>query len=113
MIDDVGDVTESQGEAGAEHGPVTLSGPIQFGANFEKKVRKHIQQVRRRVVPAEDIPGPGQGGTERVRQIISACVAKGGGRKTTFAGEPAVAFADGGVTYIFRPNGEFWTILGN
>jgi hypothetical protein len=40
-------------------------------------------------------------------------VAKGGGRATTFADEPAVAFEDGGVTYIFKPNGEFWTILGN
>ncbi len=29
------------------------------------------------------------------------------------AEEAAVAFEDGGVTYIFRTAGEFWTILGN
>ncbi len=85
--------------------PATLNGPVQFG--------EHIQQVRRRVVPAEDIPVPGQGGIERVKQIIIDRVTQGGGRTTTFADEPAVAFEDGGVTYIFRPNGEFWTILGN
>jgi hypothetical protein len=40
-------------------------------------------------------------------------VAQGAGRATTFAGESAVAFEDGGVTYIFKSTGEFWTILGN
>ena len=32
---------------------------------------------------------------------------------TAEAGGVAAAAEDGGVTYIFRPNGEFWTILGN
>lgn len=84
-----------------------------FGENFPKKVRKHIDQVRNRAGVRENIPPPGKGGIERVRQIVCDRVAKGDGRATTFAGEPAVAFADGSVTYIFRPNGEFWTILGN
>jgi hypothetical protein len=90
-----------------------LGGPVEFGKNFDKKVRKHIDQVRKRVNPPEDIPSPGRGGIERVRQIIQERVAQGGGRETTYAGAAAVAFEDGGVTYIFRADGEFWTILGN
>jgi len=90
-----------------------LEGPINFGKNFDKKVRKHIDQVRNRGATKEDIPAPGRGGIERVQEIIRERVARGGGRATTYAGEPAIAFEDGGVTYIFRRNGEFWTILGN
>lgn len=90
-----------------------LSGPIRFGTNFEKKVRKHIDQIRNRVIPAENIPSPGRGGIKRVEQIIRDRVAKGGGSATTYAGDAAVAFEDGRVTYIFRPDGEFWTILKN
>jgi len=90
-----------------------LNGPVSFGKNFATKVRKHIDQIRNRGAVEEDIPSPGHGGLERVEQIIRDRVAKGGGRTTTYAGEPAVAFEDGGVTYIFRPNGEFWTVLGN
>jgi hypothetical protein len=84
-----------------------------FGKNFEKKVRKHIDQVRKRSSPPEDIPSPGKGGTQRVEQIIRDRLAQGPGRDTTFAGEAVVAFDDQGVTYIFRLSGEFWTILGN
>ena len=84
-----------------------------FGENFAKKVRKHIDQVRNRAAAYEDIPVPGKGGIEHVKQIIRERLLRGGGRATTFAGEPAVAFEDGNVTYIFHPNGEFWTILGN
>ena len=87
--------------------------PVQLGKNLEKKVRKHIDQVRNRVTPPEDIPSPGTGGIKRVAEIIHERVAKGGGREATYAGETVVAFEDGGVTYIFRSNGEFWTILGN
>jgi hypothetical protein len=101
------------GAPNAARRPATLSGPVQLGKNFEKKVRKHIDQVRNRVTPPENIPSPGKGGFERVAVIIHGRVAEGGGRETTYAGETVVAFEDGGVTYIFRPNGEFWTILGN
>ena len=93
--------------------PTLLSGPVSFGDNFVKKVRKHIDQIRNRGPTREVIPSPAKGGVERVRQIIQDRVARGGGRATTFAGEAAVAFEDGGVTYIFRSTGEFWTILGN
>jgi hypothetical protein len=84
-----------------------------FGKNFDKKVRKHIDQIRNRGPIKEDIPSPGQGGIDRVEEIIRDRVALGGGRAATYADEPAIAFEDGGVTYIFRLNGEFWTILGN
>jgi hypothetical protein len=90
-----------------------LTGPITFGENFAKKVRKHIDQVRNRGPVREDIPSPGRGGLERVERIIRDRVARGAGRATAYAGEAAVAFEDGGVTYIFRTSGEFWTILGN
>jgi hypothetical protein len=96
-----------------ERQPGTLDGPVSFGKNFITKVRKHINQVRSRGPVLEDIPSPGRGGAERVAQIIQDRVAQGGGRDTTFADKPAVAFEDEGVTYLFRPNGEFWTILGN
>ena len=90
-----------------------LSGPVTFGENFAKKVRKHIDQVRSRGPVKEAIRSPNRGGIERVEQIIRDRVAEGGGRPTTYAGEAAVAFEDGGVTYILRAGGEFWTILGN
>ena len=45
----------------AERQPGTLSGPVQLGKNFEKKVRKHIDQVRNRVTPPEDIPYQARG----------------------------------------------------
>jgi hypothetical protein len=93
--------------------PSLLSGPVTFGENFAKKVRKHIDQVRHRGPVREAIPSPGKGGIERVARIIRDRVAKGGGRATTYAGEAAVAYEDGGVTYILRTDGEFWTILGN
>ncbi len=103
----------TSGDTNIARQPGTLSGPVRFGKNFEKKVRNHIGQVRNRVMPPEDIPSPGRGGLERVTEIIQERVAEGGGRETTYAGETAVAFEDGGVTYIFRSDGEFWTILGN
>jgi hypothetical protein len=90
-----------------------FSGPLRFGQNFAKKVRKHIDQVRNRGPVREPIPSPAAGGIERVEEIIRDRVGRGGGRTTAFASDPAFAFDDGGVTYIFRPNGEFWTILGN
>ncbi|MBI1325749.1 hypothetical protein GC170_21520 [bacterium] len=90
-----------------------LSGPVTFGDNFAKKVRKHIDQVRNRGPVKDPLPSPGKGGIEEIEKIIRKRVADGGGRLTTYAGEQAVAFEDGGVTYMFRPNGEFWTILVN
>jgi hypothetical protein len=90
-----------------------FSGPVSFGENFAKKVHKHIDQVRSRGPTCEAIPSPAKGGVERVRSIIQDRVARGAGRATKFAGEAAVAFEDGGVTYIFKTTGEFWTILGN
>jgi len=96
----------------APHG-AELEGEVSFGKNFDKKPRKHIDQVRNRGPVKEDFPSPGRGGTERVEEIIRLRVAQGGGRATTYAGEAAIAFEDGGVTYNFRLNGEFWTILVN
>lgn len=90
-----------------------LDGPLQFGQNFAKKVRKHIDQVRRRRPVMEDVAPPGKSGIDRVEQIIRDRVALGGGRPTTFAGEAAEAFGDGNVTYIIRLDGTFWTILSN
>jgi hypothetical protein len=103
------------GGAGAagEGASAALEGEVNFGKNFDTKVRKHIDQVRNRGPVKEDIPSPGKGGIQRIEQIIRERVARGGGRATTYAGERAVAFEDGGVTYIFRPSGGFWTILGN
>jgi hypothetical protein len=93
--------------------PSLLSGPVTFGENFPKKVRKHIDQVRHRGPVREAIPSPAKGGVERVAQIVRDRVAKGRGRATTHAGEAAVAYEDGGVTYVLRPGGEFSTLLGN
>ena len=43
-------------------------------------------------------------------RILAHCILSG---DHPFAGESAIAFEDGGVTYIFKSTGEFWTILGN
>jgi RHS repeat-associated protein len=84
-----------------------------FGKNFEKKVREHIDQVRRRNGGREDIPRPSKGGAEAVERIIRERVARGNGRAGTYAREQAIFFEDCGVSYVFRTNGEFWTILSN
>lgn len=86
---------------------------VSWGKNVDKKIRKHIDQVRNRGDVVDDIPSPGKSGIERVQEIIRQRVAQGGGRPTTYAGEAATAFEGGGVTYILRENGEFWTILKN
>ncbi len=91
-------------------GGVTLT----FGENFSKKVRKHIDQVRKRYEgTVDDIPSPGKGGIDRVQQIIMERIAQGGGYAGTYAGEPATFYTDGGVVYVVRESGEFWTILRN
>jgi hypothetical protein len=90
------------------------SGGPRFGSNFAKKVRKHINQVRHRQPGVVDnIPSPGLGGIGQVESIIRNRVAQGGGELTTYAGQSAIRYIDDGMTYIFRQNGEFWTILGN
>lgn len=94
-------------------GSASLSGPLEFGPNFAKKVRKHIDQIRNRGSAREDIPSPGKGGIERVAEIVGDRVAQGGGRTTTYADEPAIAFDDGAVTYIIHPDGRFRTVLSN
>jgi len=87
---------------------------ISFGKNFDKKVRKHIDQVRKRNDKQIDkIPSPNKGGAEKVKEIIQKRVSEGGERRSTFAGEPAIFYEDGDVSYVFRENGEFWTILKN
>ncbi len=50
---------------------------------------------------------------EKMIDIIKKRVDKGGGYKSTHAGEPAVFYEDGKVIYVIRENGEFWTILKN
>jgi hypothetical protein len=90
------------------------SGGPRFGLNFLTKVRKHIDQVRRRVPgKIERIPRPDSGGAAQIEEIIASRVKKGGGRFTTFAGARAIVYEDGGVSYVFRENGEFRTILRN
>jgi hypothetical protein len=61
----------------------------------------------------ENIPKSDKGGFEMVKGIIKKRVAQGGGYQSTYAGEKAIFYKDGGVTYVFRLNGEFWTILVN
>ena len=85
-----------------------------FTKNFSKKVRKHIHQVRKRNPNCvDDIPTPGKGGVEAIKNIIKKRVAQGGGRWSTYAGEPALFYKDGGVVYVLKENGAFWTILKN
>ncbi len=86
---------------------------INWGKNFSKKARKHINQVRNRHGTVEQISKLRKGGEKRLQEIIRTRVGQHGGRATTYAGERAIAYEDGGVTYIFRESGEFWTILSN
>ncbi len=87
---------------------------LNFGKNFEKKVRKHIDQIRKRYDgQIEDIPSPSSGGTDVVMEIIKRRIAQGGGYMSTYAGEAATFFVDGNVVYVLRESGEFWTILKN
>ena len=85
-----------------------------FGENFDKKVRKHIDQVRKRYDnEIERIPSPNKGGAKRIREIIKERIARGGGRPSTFSGEPVTIFEDGKVVYVIKKDGQFWTILRN
>ena len=82
-----------------------------FGKNTDKKIRKHINQVRNRHGVKQDIPSPGNGGNEMVRNIIRDRVRQGGAEYRPYSGQPAYRFHDGKVEYVVRPNGDFWTIL--
>jgi len=82
-----------------------------FGKNTDKKIRKHINQVRNRHGYKQDIPSPGNGGNEMVRNIIRDRVRQGGAEYRPYSGQPAYRFHDGKVEYVIRPNGDFWTIL--
>ena len=85
-----------------------------FSKNFPKKVRKHIDQVRKRYNSHIDkIPSPNKGGIETVKNIIKNRVAQGGGYRSSYASQPAFFYKDGNVVYVFKENGEFWTILKN
>jgi hypothetical protein len=87
---------------------------LTFGKNVEKKIRKHIDQVRKRHgTQKEIIPSPSDGGIEVVQQIIRNRVSQGGGYSGIYAGESTLFFPDGNVVYVIRENGEFWTILKN
>lgn len=87
---------------------------VKFGANFAKKVRKHINQVRNRYPGnKQSLLSPGKGGIEQVKKIVSDRVSLGGGYSSTYAGEAATFYPDGNVVYVIRPSGEFWTILNN
>jgi hypothetical protein len=80
------------------HNNSGLIGPVKFGSNFLTKVRKHIQQMRWRGPVKDPIPPPGKGGAERAHEIIPERVSQGGGIETTYPGEPAIKFVDGGIT---------------
>jgi len=82
-----------------------------FGKNTDKKIRKHINQVRNRYGSRQDIPSPSKGGNEMVRDIVNNRVKQGGGVYKPYSGQPAFRYADGKVEYVIRPNGKFWTIL--
>jgi hypothetical protein len=106
-------VTKPSPETEADRQVRECGGP-RFGPNFLTKVRKHIDQVRRRVPgKIERIPKPERGGMEQTWEIIAGPVKKGGGRFTTFAGRRAIVYEDGGVSYVFREDRKFWTILRN
>ncbi len=93
--------------------PAVSVSNLSFGKNFEKKVRKHINQVRNRLGTKEEIPSPGKGGAEKVQQIIQDRISQGGGYAGRYAGEKVTFFEEGKVVYVVRENGEFWTILNN
>lgn len=81
-----------------------------WGPNYKRKIRRHIQQMREKY---PELRKARKGGIEDAQQVIEDRVAQGGGEATTYAGEDAIRFEDGPVTYIFRESGEFWTILSN
>jgi len=87
---------------------------LSFGKNANKKIRKHIDQIRKRYKDKiEDIPKASKGGIDKVKEIIQDRISQGGGRPGPFAGESAIFFEDEGVSYVIRKSGEFWTILKN
>jgi len=99
---------------GTEQSLKSIQTAVRFGDNFPKKVRKHIDQVRKRYDGIiDDIPSPGKGGLDRVQEIITKRISQGGGYPSTYAGEAATFFKDGNVVYVVRESGEFWTILKN
>ena len=87
---------------------------VNFGDNFKKKARKHVDQMRKRYEgKLDNIPKLGKGGFEKIQQIIKERVAEGGGYESTYSGQKATFYPDGGVVYVIRENGNFWTILKN
>jgi len=111
-------------EGGTCGGPYPIPTPknpqeipeVKWGSNMMKKFRKHIQQMRdryKKVGGEQDDLALDDAGVEKIKKIIQDRVARGGGDKDTYAEEEVVKYVDQGVTYFFRPDGTFWTILGN
>lgn len=83
---------------------------MKIGKTFERKIREHWPEF---VARHGDLPKIRRGGLEEAERLIRERVARGGGVLTTFERTPVVSYHDGPISYIFRPNGEFWTILNN
>lgn len=90
--------------------PVWVHNKCLWGKNWKKKIRKHIHQMRQQ---HPGLPRAGRGGLEKARDLIDVRVAQGGGRATSFAGEAAIAYESGAYSIITKPDGTFWTVLGN
>ena len=106
-------VQMAAGNAGG-NAPGTVDPNIEptFGENFGSKIKTKLNQLRKKYPEVRDAKG---GGIEDALAIAQQRVAQGGGRVGPPVGQgetAAIYFEDGPVTWVFRPNGEFWSMRG-
>ena len=87
------------------------SGPT-FKSNFASKVRTKLNQLRKKYPHVRK----GKEGIADAKAIAEGAVNRGGGRLGPPVGggeSHAFYYEDGPVTWVFRPNGEFWSMRNN
>ena len=84
-----------------------------FASNFGSKIKSKLNQLRKKY---PEVRSANAGGIDDALRIAQARVAQGGGRVGPPIGQGfayAIYFEDGPVTWIFRPNGSFWSMFTN
>jgi hypothetical protein len=84
-----------------------------FGENFGSKIKSKLNQLRKKYPTVREAK---KGGIDDALAIAKNRVAQGGGRVGPPVGQGeicAIYFEDGPVTWVFRPNGQFWSMRKN
>lgn len=90
----------------------TITEPIIDSAKFSSKVRSKLNQLRKKY---PDVRRGAEGAAD-AQKLAEEAFRRGGGRVGPPVGQgadSALYFDDGPVTWVFRPDGTFWSMRIN